>query len=29
MKFKGDAQVVCVSESPVSEELDADEGEGE
>ena len=22
MKFKGDAHVVCVSESPVSEELD-------
>lgn len=29
MKFKGDAQVVCVSESPVSDELEADEGEGE
>ncbi len=29
MKFKGDAQVVCVSESPVSDELDADEGESE
>ena len=28
MKFKGDAQVVCVSESPVTEELDEGEGEG-
>ena len=28
MKFKGDAQVVCVSESPVAEELDDGEGEG-
>ena len=28
MKFKGDAQVVCVSESPVSDELESDEGEG-
>lgn len=25
MKFKGDAQVVCVSESPVSEELDSED----
>ena len=27
MKFKGDARVVCVSESPVSEDTDG-EGEG-
>ena len=29
MKFKGDAQVVCVSESPATEELDDGEGEAE
>lgn len=29
MKFKGEAQVVCVSESPVADELDSDEGESE
>ncbi len=29
MKFKGEAQVVCVSESPVSEELDSDGSDAE
>ena len=29
MKFKGDAQVVCVSESPVGDELEEGEGEAE
>ncbi|MCM1194764.1 MAG: DNA gyrase subunit A [Firmicutes bacterium] len=29
MKFKGDAQVVCVSESPVADELDTEEGTAE
>ena len=29
MKFKGDAQVVCVSESPATEELDGEEGSEE
>lgn len=29
MKFKGEAQVVCVSESPVSDELETDASDGE
>ncbi len=29
MKFKGDAHVVCVSESPVSEDADGEEGDGD